>query len=33
MKDFEKIFAGTFGAALGCFAWAFIVGVLEKKLQ
>ena len=33
MKDFEKIFAGTFGATIGCFVWAFIAGVLEKKLR
>ena len=33
MKDFEKIFAGTFGATIGCFVWAFIAGVLEKRLR
>lgn len=33
MKDYEKIFAGALGATLGCFAWAFIVGILEKKLR
>lgn len=33
MKTHEKVFAGTFGAAIGCFAWAIIVGLLEKKLR